>query len=228
MHTGHRQRMRERIAANGINSLNDHEVIEYLLYFVRPRIDVNETAHRLVNAFGNLNGVLDADPARLAKVEGVGEITAQYLTLLPELFQRYWVNIGNGEKQTVSIGKVLEIFQGLFLGAKVEKMAVILLDINHEIIDSKIIATGSRYDVFVHPREVQDSVIQSRAEFVILGHNHPNHNPNPSKEDRFLTLTLKNSLSGIGVGLLDHIIITPEGEYYSFLSDPVFARDVAF
>ena len=68
IHTDHRSRMRARIAANGILSLADHEILEYLLYPFVPRKDTNPIAHALMDKFGSFSAVLDADPAALATI----------------------------------------------------------------------------------------------------------------------------------------------------------------
>lgn len=71
MHEGHRDRMRERILLSGIESLQPHEVLEYLLYHAIPRKDTNGIAHELISKFGSFNGVLNADYDALLDVNGM-------------------------------------------------------------------------------------------------------------------------------------------------------------
>ena len=85
LHAGHRARVRQRFLAGGLDSFQDHEVLEFLLFYAVPRRDVNEMAHMLINRFGSLTGVLDASEEDLCTVPGVGPHIAHFLTLIPEI-----------------------------------------------------------------------------------------------------------------------------------------------
>jgi len=79
LHDGHRQRLRQRVKDEGINSLEPHEVLEFLLYFAIPRQDVNELAHALLDCFGDIRNVMNAEADELMQVKGMGEYTAIWL-----------------------------------------------------------------------------------------------------------------------------------------------------
>ena len=83
-HSGHRNRLRQRVLSGGFEGLQPHEIIEFLLYYAIPRQDVNELAHALIRRFGSVQGVLDADPEELGAVKGVGRRTAEVLALVGE------------------------------------------------------------------------------------------------------------------------------------------------
>ncbi len=85
VHAGHRRRMRQRFLTTGLSGFQDHEALEFLLYYAIPRRDVNEIAHLLLDRFGSLSGVLDAPEEELCQVPGVGPGTAHFLNLIPEL-----------------------------------------------------------------------------------------------------------------------------------------------
>lgn len=70
-HAGHRQRMRERFLAGGLEGFADHEVLELMLFYAIPQRNVNPLAHRLLDRFGTLHAVLEAPVEELMKVEGV-------------------------------------------------------------------------------------------------------------------------------------------------------------
>ena len=76
VHEGHRQRMRERFCREGLDGFADHEVLELLLFDCIPNGNVNPLAHDLLDAFGSLHGVLEAQPEQLMAVKGVGVRTA--------------------------------------------------------------------------------------------------------------------------------------------------------
>lgn len=85
VHAGHRQRVRQRFLRTGLDSFQDHEVLELLLFYAIPRRDVNETAHLLLNRFGTLAGVLDASEEELCQIPGVGPGVSHFLNLIPEI-----------------------------------------------------------------------------------------------------------------------------------------------
>ncbi len=88
VHAGHRSRMRKRFLATGLEGFQDHEVLEFLLYYASPRRDVNATAHLLLNRFGTLSAVLDAPVEDLCSVPGVGPGTAHFLNLIPQVTEQ--------------------------------------------------------------------------------------------------------------------------------------------
>ena len=90
VHDGHRDRMRKRIEQYGIDSLQDHEVLEYLLYAVVPRKDTNELAHTILDEFGSLGNVFDQPIERLQKVKGISYNMAIFLHSLSDVSRRYY------------------------------------------------------------------------------------------------------------------------------------------
>ena len=91
IHDGHRQRMRNRFLKSGLANMETHEVLELLLYHCIPRSDTNALAHRLIKRYKTLRGVLQAPVAELMAIEGVGEGTATFLSLLNETVR--YVNV---------------------------------------------------------------------------------------------------------------------------------------
>jgi DNA repair protein RadC len=89
IHAGHRERLWTRFLENGLDGFADHQVLELLLFHAVPRGDTNPIAHRLMQRFGNLSAVLEADPKDLARVEGVGAKVAAFLALIPQITRRY-------------------------------------------------------------------------------------------------------------------------------------------
>ena len=100
---GHRQRLRDRFNGTGLGAFEDHEVVELLLTYAIPRRDVKPIARSLLDRFGSLAGVLDADPRHLGEVEGVGPTAATLLHLVPALTRRYLRTAGaTGRGSTAS------------------------------------------------------------------------------------------------------------------------------
>lgn len=88
-HKGHRQRMRERVQSYGLDSLAEHEALEYVLYLTNAQKDTNGIAHDLIDRFGDFAAVLEASEEELCTVEGVGPSTARMLHLLPQISRYY-------------------------------------------------------------------------------------------------------------------------------------------
>ena len=89
LHAGHRERLRKRFLSTGFEGMEEHVVLELLLFYSVPRIDTNELAHRLINKFGSLRGVCSASFSELMSTEGVGENTAVLLMMIPHIVSRY-------------------------------------------------------------------------------------------------------------------------------------------
>ena len=101
IHAGHRQRLKDLAKENGLDGMSSYQVLELLLYYAVPQKDTNVLAHRLIDTFGSLSAVLDAEYESLLTVNGVGAHTASLLTLMPALFRRYGQDLA-GEKCVIS------------------------------------------------------------------------------------------------------------------------------
>lgn len=89
VHKGHRQRLRDRAATEGLDAFEPHQVMELLLFYAIPRQDVSDLAHRLIREFGSVRKVLLAPMEKLTAVEGVGKRVAEWLNMLGEAIEAY-------------------------------------------------------------------------------------------------------------------------------------------
>ncbi len=92
IHSGHRARVKQRFLRGGLDSFDDHQVLELLLFYALPQRDVNELAHALLNHFGTLSAVFDAPEQELLQVPGIGENAAVLVKLLPQIARRYLIS----------------------------------------------------------------------------------------------------------------------------------------
>lgn len=122
MHEGHRDRMRERILLSGIESLQPHEVLEYLLYHAIPRKDTNGIAHELISKFGSFNGVLNADYDALLDVNGMTANAALLLTSLKGVFRMYASGDKKGQNRHCDARRPCQVSQPVFLRRKDRKV----------------------------------------------------------------------------------------------------------
>lgn len=215
LHSGHRNRVREKIVASGLESMHDHEVLEFLLFHSVAYKDTNPLAHRLINHFGSFHGVLDASYDDLLQVEGVTPVTATFLSSMPSIFKRYSEDLSRVTK-IEGMKDIAKLVQMKFFGATVEKMYMICMDGNMNVIKCTLISDGDSCSVAVDSRKVMEAAIRSNAELVIIVHNHPNKVAMASADDIEATFIVRNILSGVGIKLIDSVIVA--GDSYVSLA----------
>lgn len=216
LHAGHRKRLRTRFLKEGLDGFEDHQVLELLLFHTVPRVDTNPLAHKLIKQFGNLYAVLEADPKDLAAVEGVGENTAAFLSMIPHITRRYFHSrIRHSRKILNTSEAASEYLVPLMAGRSEEVFYVICLDSQLKVLYPYLVSEGTVKDALVHPRHVVEAAVRHKAASVILAHNHPAGSVKPSTHDHKLTRNLVQALGGINVQVVDHVIVAGE-LIYSF------------
>ena len=213
--TGHRQRLRDRFLAGGLQGFQDYEVIELLLTLGTPRKDCKQAAKEALKMFGSLNAVLDADPDELQTIDGIGPNNVFGLKLTQTVARKYLSQRIIGKEIITSVDEVMDYLRHYLKNKKQEVFSVIYLNGHNEIIDLEELFRGSLTSSVVYPREVIQKILKMEAAAVIFVHNHPSGNPNPSEEDINITKKLIEAAKTIDVQVHDHIIIAGN-EYYSF------------
>ena len=213
-HKGHRQRMRERVQSYGLDSLADHEVLEYILYTTNAQRDTNEIAYNLLERFGDFASVLEASEEELCTVEGVGPSTARMLHLLPQISRYY----GRSRTSTTRCIKTTEQM-GSYLMAKFawsdyERAMLVSLDSRKRVRAAVWLREGTSDRVSLDIKNVVAAAIKGGTDAVVLCHNHPNGVALPSLEDMDATGSIARALGLVNVHLLDHFILT-DTEYFS-------------
>jgi len=206
-HSGHRQRMRERFAKNGLDGFAQHEALELMLFYAIPQKNVNPLAHALIQRFGSLYGVLNASPRQLMQVEGIGEYAAVYLSLFASVPRLADATRASNRVKLTTRQAAVNYCARLLGGEKREMFYAICLNGQMETLSDVLIAKGSLSDVPAYPRVVMDAVLTHNAHGVLLCHNHPGGSVAPSQADLDTTGTLSRLLAEIEVTLVDHIII---------------------
>ena len=206
VHDGHRKRMRERYRQEGLDNFAPHEVLELLLYYARARGDVNPLAHRLLDTFGSLKGVLEAGPERLMTVDGVGEETATLVSLMVPMFRRYCACVCEEKKRLPNRGDAMEYCKALLAGRQTENFYIVCLNADYEVLGAKRIAEGTLVEVSINTRKVVETVLNLNAHGVLLCHNHPSGRLEPSDQDWATTVEIRRVLAQLGIALYDHVI----------------------
>lgn len=207
-HSGHRKRLKKRFAEEGLRSFEEHNILELLLFYTIPRIDTNETAHRLIDTFGSFAGVLEASPRALSSVVGIGQETALFLSLLMSVFWRYSESFSDAQYPIESPPVAAALVQNRYSGRSEELLYLLCFDANCVIQQDILIAEGGHASVEVNIRKIVTEALKVEAAGVIVVHNHPSGLVLPSGEDLRTTRRLSQALHSVGIALLDHFLVS--------------------
>lgn len=214
LHAGHRQRMHDRVRKYGLESLAEHEALEYLLYFTNAQKNTNPIAHALLEKFGDFAGVLEASEEDLCTVPGMGPASARLLHLMPQT-AAYYNRSRTKDRLRIKTPEQLGSYaMARFKGAQKEQVLLICLNRQRRITFTAWINQGGEDRVVLPIREVIGQAVRVQADGVVICHNHPGGRAMPSRQDLEATVELSQGLRVVGIELLDHIIVT-DSEYAS-------------
>ncbi len=212
---GHRRRLRERFLSAGLDGFHDYEVVELLLTLGMPRRDCKPAAKAAMERFKTLQGVLDAAPAELCQVPGIGPKNLLGLKLVPAVSRRYLKQRLTGRRQLSNARELFDYLDHTIRDKKRECFMAIYLDAKNRVIDDDVLFTGTVTASAVYPREVVRAALGRSAAAVIFAHNHPSGDPAPSPDDMAVTRRLIEACGLMGITVHEHLIVGREG-YYSF------------
>lgn len=219
IHTGHRSRLKKEFLARGLEGWPEHKVVELLLCYAIPQGDLNPLAHRLVERFGDLSGILDAPIEVLKDVPGMGEHSAVLMKLIPQLCGRYMGQVGGVRAEeaadhTVDYARLLLPY---FTGSTRERCCMICLDSRHKVLGVDLVSEGSLDTVPLDARVILETALLRKAKGIVLAHNHVGAYATPSWADMEATRSLVPVLEGVRIQLIDHLIFN--GEDYISMRD---------
>jgi DNA repair protein RadC len=207
LHAQHRRRLKQRFLEQGPDSFEPHVLLELLLTYSIARRDTNALAHRLINRFGSLRGVFEADFEALCSVEGVGEHSAVLLKLVPELTRRYFDEDSSNLRQLLTTEDVKQFVLPKFIGKRNEMLMIVFLGNKNQILKGEFLQEGSINSVHVNLRQIVERAVLVKASGVVMAHNHPGGFAIPSNEDISATRALQSVLLPLGINLLDHLVV---------------------
>jgi DNA repair protein RadC len=209
--TGHRARLRKRLLENGGDALLDHELIEYLLTLAIPRRDTKPLAKRLLHDFGGIAGLLSADPESIGRVDGVSETAVAALKIVQAAALRMLRHKANEAPILASWLALLDYLRADMAHILIERVRILHLNGKNMLIRDEVIAEGSVDQASIHIREIIGRALQLGSSSIILVHNHPSGDPNPSRADIALTRDIADAGKRLGISVHDHVIIAAEG-----------------
>ncbi len=216
IHKGHRDRLKKRFQENGLDNFTDIQVLELLLFYAIPQKDTNPIAHSLLDAFGTLSGVLDADVEELKKVPGISDHSALLLSLVTQLSRFYQVDCARRVEVLTTLDACGAYLVPYFFGRSNETVFLLCLDAKCKVLCCKEVGEGSVNAASISIRKIVETALSSNATTVILAHNHPSGVALPSNEDIQTTRRVAAALRAVEVHLADHVIVA-EGDYVSMV-----------
>ena len=218
LHSGHRERLRNKALEYGMECLEDHEVVELFLGYSIPRKNTNEIAHRLVDAAGSLGGIFDMEISEVKKIEGMSE----YSTFLVRLVKYMVRSKKKPPKRNVDLSRfsyVEKYADSLFAASENEVLYALLLDKKMRLIRAYKAAEGNEWQAGVSKKDILKAAIEESAASVILLHNHPGGVAYPSHDDLIFTVDMERACGIVDLCLVEHIVYA-EGECH-----PIMIRD---
>ena len=215
LHEGHRDRMRERFFSHGLETFNEIEALELLLYYAVPRKDTNPLAHALLDRFGSLDYVLSATEEELCEVPGISKRAAALLMMVPQMARLSEINRSNRIVEITNSKDAINYLIPYFRYNRDEMIVLLCLDSQKRISHTEILYRGIVNSVNFDVRKLVEVSLKRKAVSIIVAHNHPDGPARPSREDDTATQQIFNALRAVGIDLYDHVIISGD-DYASY------------
>ncbi len=210
---------REKFLKYGPENLSDAELMAIILRTGTINENVIDMSNRLIKQH-TLSKLFDCSLKELQEIKGIGQSKAMQILAMSELGKRY-SNSQNPIKKITSAKDVYEYFKERLKDEKQENFYVLMLNTQNNIISDQLVSKGVLDAAILHPREVFRPAIKNSSSKIILIHNHPSGNPEPSPEDLEMTNILMQSGKLLNIKILDHVIIGggEEGKWWSWVEN---------
>ena len=210
-------RPRERMEKQGCVVLSDAELLAIILQKGSKEENVVDMSNRLISKYG-IDKLSSCSMQELQEIKGIGKAKASQILALFEFNKRHNLSKANGKAITCA-NDVFSYVSPKLSGLDKECFMVLHLNSKNKVIKDEIISIGILNASIIHPREVFKSAIKESANSIILVHNHPSGDSEPSIEDKEITERLMEAGELLDIKVLDHVIIG-KNNYYSFKENP--------
>lgn len=221
---GHRQRLRRQYLSGDMQNAPDYILLELLISLIIPQKDVKPIAYDLINTFGTLENVVNAEPKSLMQVNGVGESVAVGIKMVYEINKHIFIDRNKGKRRLDSVQVTLDYFTNLLYFESVEKLIMTTVNANGELLENHVLDEGTATAASTSVSKIVHLAIVDRAAGVFFSHNHPNGTAAASANDINFTITLLNKLGSVGIRLIDHIIVGADSTISMRVNYPYFAN----
>ncbi len=211
VHDGHRERLRENfIEKGGLSGFSDLSALELLLFYAIPRRDTNPIAHRLLEKFGSLHGIMTATEQELMEVDGVGESAAVLLRLVLQMARKCEISRTRDMRAILSSSDAGRYCMPRFMYEEDEVVLMLCLDGQRRVKKCVEVGRGMANAVESNLRLITETALRCKACSVVIAHNHPDGIALPSAEDNAATKQIIAALEPLGIEFIDHIIVAGE------------------
>lgn len=209
----HRKRLRERFTRGGATAVADYELLELVLFRAIPRQDVKPLVRRLLDTFGDFNGVLSAPRERLLHVSGVGEAVVTEFKIVEAAAHRLAQSRVMDRPAIAGWQPLVDYCRTAMAHRDTEQFRILFLDRKNVLIADEAQARGTVDHVPVYPREVVKRALELNASALILVHNHPSGDPTPSDADIAVTRQIEDAAKALSITLHDHLVVGKADEF---------------
>ncbi len=214
-------RPREKLRRLGAAALGDNELVAIVVGNGQANASALDLANDLLAAAGGVDGLMRSHHDDLTRVPGIGQARAAQVLAAVELGRRTLTRAGRQRVQVTSPRAVAELLLPLYGNRTVEQFGVVLLDTKHRVLRTTIVTVGTVDASIVHPREIFREAAAGGAAAIVVFHNHPSGDPEPSDEDLALTRRLVAAGVLMGIDVIDHVILA-NVRYYSMKEEGHF------
>lgn len=215
MHDGHRQRLLSTVNEVGLDHLSEIQVLEFILFYIFPRGDVNPLAHRLLARFETVYNVIEASVDDLMRVKGMGESSAKKLHSMMSIYDFYCLEKISRSSSVTDFGSFLDNIEILLRPKNTELCYIFAISPGGSITHGRLFSRGNVSAVDFEVSELASYISTYKVKSVIFVHNHPGGTCFPSAQDRTSNERLNKFLNLCGVQLYDSLIIGRNGIYSS-------------
>lgn len=208
-------RPREKLQRLGAGALGDNELLAIVLGQGHGEASALDLANAVLAAGGGAHRLARVPYDELRRVPGIGAARAAQVLAAVELGRRTMTRAAGERVQITTPRIAAELLMPRYGGRSVEQFGVVLLDAKFHWLATRIVSVGALDRSIASPRDVFREAVAVRAAFAVVFHNHPSGDATPSQDDIVLTMHLADAADLLGIGLLDHLILTATG-YYSF------------
>ena len=204
-------RPREKLHRLGAGTLGDNELVAIVLGHGRPNQSALDLANMLLDGIGGIEALARARVDDLRSLPGIGPARAAQVLAAVELGRRTLTRAGRQRVQVTGPRSVAELLLPLYGNRPVEQFGVVLLDTKHRVMRTTVVTVGTLDASIVHPREIFREAAAAGAAAIVVFHNHPSGDPEPSDEDLALTRRLMAAGVLMGIEVIDHIVLANVG-----------------
>lgn len=196
-----------RFKANGLELMEDSEVLELIISRALPPDRARQLASELIKEYGSLKTIFNLEPKRLLRFDGMNEQTAVLISLFSNIASRIDLQANEKIKYLKDVETKKEYVKNILRIKPKECFLAVSLTNNNKIISSEIISSGVVNSASIEIRLLLEMLLCDKAERALIAHNHPDTSPKPSQQDIITTLKISEALEASGIILDDHIIV---------------------